>query len=118
MKPLFSKLHNDEKLFIEFFHGDPLVMTKEEFLQSDEWADYPLNIRDISIATSEVMPFDLKEYIDQIGEDAYEDWNEQVWDSIKDTLETKAFLELINKTFATHKIYYPGTSILIDVFSK
>ena len=90
-------------------------MTKGEFLQSDEWKNYPVNVCDISLATSEVMSFDLKSVIDQIGEDAYEDWNEQVWDSIKDAPETKAFLEFIKKVFSVHKIYYGDKIILMDM---
>ena len=115
-QPVFSKLHNDELLFIELFRGDPLLMTKEEFLQSDEWKEYPFNINKVYIATTETMSFDLKYVIDQIGEEAYEDWNEQVWDSIKDEPQTKAFLELIDKVFSAHKVYYGGRIILMDVF--
>lgn len=115
-QPIFSKVHDDELLFIELFKGDPLLMTKGEFLQSDEWNNEWYNVRNVSIAISEVMPFDLKEIIDQIGEDAYEDWNEQVWDSIKDTPETKAFLEMIVRVFNSHKVYYGGRSILIDKY--
>jgi hypothetical protein len=114
--PLFSKLHDEELLFIELFRGDPLLMTKGEFLQSDEWKDYPYNISGIHIAVSETISFDLKDYIDTIGEEAYEDWNEQVWDSIKDTPETKAFLELINRTIDNHPVYYAGRAISMDVF--
>ena len=114
-QPIFSKLHNDELLFIELFRGEPLLMTKGEFLQSDEWANYPYNICDISLANSEIMSFDLKNVIDQVGEDAYEDWNEQVWDSIKDAPETKIFLEFINKVFSAHKVYYAGKVVLVDI---
>lgn len=112
---LFSKLHNDELLFIEFYKGEPLLLTKEEFLQSDEWKEFPYNICTISLADSEILSFDLKSIIDQIGEDAYEDWNEQVWDSIKDAPETKSFLEFINNVFSTHKVYYGGKPILMDM---
>lgn len=115
-QPIFSKLHNDELLFITLFRGDPLLMTKDEFLQSDEWANYPYNICEISLADSEVMSFDLKNVIDQIGEDAYEDWNEQVWDDIKDAPETKTFLELINRIFSSHKVYYGAKVVLMDEF--
>ena len=113
-QPIFSKVHDDELLFIELFKGDPLLMTKGEFLQSNEWNNDWCNIRNVSIATSEVMSFDLKEIINQIGEDAYEDWTEHVWDSIKDAPETKTFLEMITNVFNSHKVYYAGRSILID----
>ena len=118
MQPIFSKLHNDELLFIEKFHGEPLVISKEDFLLSDEWADYPYNIRSVSIADFEIIQFDLKDIIDQLGEYAYEDWNEQVWDSIENAPETKAFLELVKKTFECHKVYYPSKAILIDINTK
>lgn len=115
-QPIFSKLHDDELLFIELFKGEPLLMTKEEFLQSDEWENYPYNINGVYIAASEIMSFDLKDVIDQIGEEAYEDWNEQVWDSIKDAPETKTFLEFINKVFSAHKVYYGDRVVLMDMF--
>lgn len=114
-QPIFSKLHEDELLFIELFRGEPLLMTKGEFLKSDEWANYPYNVCDISIATSEVISFDLKSVIDQIGEDAYEEWSEQVWDSIKDAPETKTFLEFINKIFSVYKVYYGDKVVLMDM---
>ena len=115
-QPIFSELHDDELLFIEFYKGEPLLMTKGEFIQSDEWKEYPYNICKISLAESEVMSFDLKQVIDQIGEDAYEDWNEQVWDSIKDAPETKTFLEFINNVFSSHKVYYGNRPIYVDIF--
>ena len=90
-------------------------MTKEEFLQSDEWANYPYNIDKISIAISEVMSFDLKYVIEQIGEEAYDEWAEQVWNSIEDAPETKTFLEFINKVFSTHEVYYGGKTIIMDI---
>ena len=66
-QPIFSKLHDDELLFIEFFRGEPMLLTKGELLQSDEWKDYPYNFCDISIAAHEVMPFDLKNIIEAQG---------------------------------------------------
>lgn len=112
---IFSKLHDEELLFIDLLRGDPLLITKGDFLQSDEWNNYPYNICDISIATSEVMSFDLKCFVDMIGEDAYEGWNEQVWDSICDAPETKTFLEFINNVFSNHPVYYGGKKIFMDL---
>lgn len=109
--PKFSQLNNDELLFITFYNNDdPLVITKEDFIQ-----DNINNVKHVHFALSDTMKFDLKPIIDQIGEDAYEDWNEQVWDDIEDAPETKAFLEFINKVFNNHKVYYPGQQITMDV---
>ena len=113
-QPLFSELHSDELLFIEFFRGDPIVITKEEFIQSDEYKNYPYNIYSISVASSEAMTFDLKGYIDMIGEEAYEDWNNHIWDSIVDAPETKAFLELMERTIDNYPVYYAGKKIIVD----
>ena len=112
---LLSELHDSELLFIEKFHNDPTIISKEDFLSS---YDYLEDIRNVSLAEPEIMSFDLKNIIDQIGEDAYEDWNEQVWDSIKDAPETKAFLELIKNTFSSHKVYYSGRNVIIDLEEK
>ena len=109
--PKFSQLNNDELLFITLYNNDdPLVMTKEDFMQ-----DTINNVHSVHFALSDTMRFDLKQIIDQIGEDAYEDWNEQVWDDIENASETKEFLQFINKVFNNHKVYYPGQQITMDV---
>ena len=55
-----------------------------------------------------------KDYIETIGEDAYDDWDNHVWNSIKDTEEYKKFNELMLSVINSHKVYYPGQIVYID----
>ena len=48
----------------------------------------------------------------------YEDWDDYVYDCLKDEPETKAFLDLVKRTFEAHPTYYEGKPIEIDMTPK
>ena len=66
-----------------------LVISKEDFMSNLIDENYLDGINSVHIAESEVIHYNFKDYIETISEDAYDDWDNQIWDSIKDTEEYK-----------------------------
>ena len=113
-KPNLSELRDDTLLFVDRRNECHEVLSKEDFMSNLVDENYLDGINSVHIAESEVMHYNFKDYIETIGEDAYDDWDNQVWDSIKDTEEYKKFNELMLSVINSHKVYYPGQVIHID----
>lgn len=116
-----SELPDDTMLCVGNGHYDDLqVMEKVDFLKSSYFLDYPAwSFPEVTLAERQVATFDLKDIIDYIGEDdMYEDWNEHVYDSLRDQPETIAFLDLVKRTFDAHPSYYKGKLVEIDMTPK
>lgn len=113
-KPNLSELRNDTLLFVDRRNECHEVISKEDFISNLVDENYLDGINSVHIAESEVIHYNFKDYIETIGEDAYDDWDNQVWDSIKDTEEYKKFNELMLNVINSHKVYYPGQMIYID----
>lgn len=117
MKKL-SELSNDTKLYISNSRGEDEVMTKEDFLKSIWFLNYPESegLRYVAIANKEISKFNLWDVIERIGEDdTYESWDEDVYNELKDLPETKAFLEKVEKVFNDHPTYWDGEYVEIDM---
>lgn len=113
-KPNLSELRGDTLLFVNRRNECHEVINKEDFMSNLIDDNYLDGVISVHIAESEVMHYNLKDYIETIGEDAYDDWDNQVWDSIKDTEEYKKFNELMLSIINSHKVYYPGQMIHLD----
>ena len=113
-KPNLSELKDDTLLFVNRYNECHEVLSKEDFMSNGVDKNYLDGINSVHIAESEVMHYNFKDYIETIGEDAYDDWDNQVWDSIKDTEEYKKFNELMLSVINSYKVYYPGQRICID----
>lgn len=109
-----SELPNETMLYIN--HGknsDIDIMSKQDFLKSD----YLLNDENIKVFTADkkIIKFNLWDILENIGEESYEGWDEDVYNTIKDNPITSDFLNLIKTTFAKHPVYYEGQIIEIDM---
>lgn len=113
-KPNLSELRNDTLLFVNRRNECHEILSKEDFISNLADENYLDGINSVHIAESEAMHYNFKDYIETIGEDAYDDWDNQVWDSIKDTEEYKKFNELMLSVINSYKVYYPGQRICID----
>ena len=95
------------------------VMDKEDFVQSDYFLDHPCKPwPKVCVAVKQVQSFnlrDLRNLCENIGEEAYEDWDEHVYDDLKDAPETAAFLKLVERVFESHPTYYEGENVEIDM---
>lgn len=112
-----SEIDNNSLLFVNRRNECHEVISKEDFISNLVDENYLDGINSVHIAESETMHYNFKDYIKTIGEDAYDDWDNQVWDSIKDTEEYKKFNELMMNVINSHKVYYPGKIIFIDTIS-
>lgn len=116
-----SELPNNAMLCVgNNYNGDIQVMDKADFLESSYFLDYPVEpFPKVTLADPMVATFDLRYIIEGIGEDEmYEDWDDYVYDCLKDEPETKAFLDLVKRTFEAHPTYYEGKPIEIDMTPK
>jgi len=114
MKKLSECSNNQLLLIYDSTYTNPDIMTKEELLSIKDLKEY-INDKDVYIAESDRMQFDLEDIIKQIGEDAYEEWDIHVLDEILDKDETKAFLNLINEVFDKNLVYYNGELVYLDL---
>ena len=114
MKKLSECSNNQLLLIYDSTYTNPDIMTKEELLSIKDLKEY-INDKDVYIAESDRMQFDLEDIIKQIGEDAYEEWDIRVLDEILDKNETKAFLNLINEVFDKNLVYYNGELVYLDL---
>lgn len=119
--PKLSELANNTVLCVENnYDGELRIMDKAEFLDSAYFLDYPIEpFPDVTVAVPEIKTFntrDLASFIENLGEDdTYEGWAEDVYDTIKNSPETEAFLRILNTAFASHITYYEDLHVDIDM---
>lgn len=122
--PKLSELANNTMLCVgNGYNGDLRVMDKSDFLESAEFLDYPIEpFPEVTVAVPEIKTFDTRDlasFIENLGEDdTYEGWAEDVYNAIKDTPETEAFLRVLNAAFASHITYYEGHHVDIDMLPE
>lgn len=115
-----SELTMDTLLIVGGWVDNLEVMDKQDFLDSDYFLNYPDEpFPIVTLAEKEILHFDLWDCIERIGDgEAYDGWDEDVYDYIKDQPETIAFLKLVKKVFESRPIYYDGESVEIDMFPE
>ena len=116
-----SELKNDTMLCVEDrYDGEFSVMSKEDFLESSYFFDYPVEpFPSVKLADKEIKTFDLWDAIERIGEDdTYEGWDEEVYYALKDLPATVEFLQRIKKVFENHPVYWEGKPVEIDILPE
>ena len=124
--PKFSELSSDRELMVYTGGGcaytlgcTPDVLTKEELLQElrNGWK----NARDIAVYLAEknIAQFDeddIRSIVENVMEsaDQYEDWDEVMMTDIRDSAETKAFLQYLNGRAEAHATYDAGLRVEMD----
>lgn len=124
--PKFSELSSDRELMV--YTGGvcaytlgctPDVLTKEELLQElrNGWK----NARDIAVYLAEknIAEFDeddIRSIVENVMESAeqYEDWDQDMMTDIRDSAETKAFLQYLNGRAEVHATYDAGLLVEMD----
>lgn len=116
MKKL-SELSNDIMLCVaNNYDGDIQVMSKEEFLDSAYYLDYPVEpFPTVTIGDIVTQRFDLGNIIYNMSDDMYEDWDDDVMCELKGTEGIAEFELLINKILERHPTYYEGEKVEIDM---
>lgn len=115
MKKL-SELSDDTMLCVEHnYDGDIQVMTKEEFLDSAYYLDYPVEpFPIVTIADKSIQTFDLGDIIYNMADEMHEDWDDDVICELKGTAGIAEFEALINEILERHPTYYEGEEVKID----
>ena len=120
-----SDLNDSQLLIVERYIGESTkhnylksidVMSKYDFLMQDPQIYNCKEKIKIFLAIEEKMKFNLRSVIESIGEDAYEDWDNQVYDDLMSQPETEAFLNKLKQVFNAHPVYYSGHNVEIDVW--
>lgn len=124
--PKFSELSSDRELMV-YTGGEcaytlgrtPDVLTKDELLKElrNGWK----NARDIAVYLAEknIAEFDeddIRSIVENMMESAeqYEDWDEAMMADIRDSAETKAFLQYLNGRAEVHATYDAGLLVEMD----
>ena len=120
-----SDLNDSQLLIVERYVGESTkhnylkvidVISKYDFLMQDPQIYNCKEKIKISLAIEEKMKFNLRSVIESIGEDAYEDWDNQVYDDLMSQPETEAFLNKLKQVFNAYPVYYSGHNVEIDVW--
>lgn len=116
-----SELSNDTMLLLSYSNRDGVVMDKADFLESAHFYDYDIlkHCTGVYVAVPDVKKFDANDifnFIEWIGEDdTFEDWDERVYNDIKDLPETSAFVRVMNEAFKKNITWFEGELIKMDV---
>lgn len=125
--PKFSELENDRMLIVytgtspeDFYCDDVEIITKEELLS--ELRANKLNIQEIEVylvekeIVSEFSEDDLREMIENVMErdEQHKGWDECMMSQIRDSPETKAFLQYLNGIAEKETTYFEGEQVEMD----
>lgn len=125
--PKFSKLINNRRLIVytgrfseDLYCDDVEIITKEEL--SDELRTNKLNIQEIEVylvereIVSEFSEDDIREMIENVMErdEQHKGWDECMMSQIRDSPETKAFLQYLNKLAEKETTYFEGEQVEMD----
>lgn len=117
MKKL-SELSMETMLCVEHQNdGDFDVMSKEDYLNSGQFLDYPVEpFTAVCLACKQVKRFDLWDYIEYTGEDdTYDGWDFDVYNDVKDTDVTLEFINQMNDAFNRNPTYWEGEKVEVDM---
>jgi hypothetical protein len=110
-----SELSNNTMLCVQMAGRDLGVMDKEDFLNSSEFLDMDkkdfTTIPEVTVADPLVARFDFDSILENLADEMYEDWKENVCDALKEVLNE----EKINEVLANYPTYYEGERVEIDM---
>lgn len=101
-------LNNEDFLMIEEKGNDPVVMSKEEFLQSSYYTDKE-NVK-VSIGEAVYARFSLIPALEMLQDDMFEDWLDFVIEAIPEEVRERIEDE-VNGYLIKYPSYYPGEEI-------
>lgn len=117
-----SELNDEDFLTVKHvYDNDFSVMTKEEFMESSYYLDYPKEpFPKVTKAIESTAYFDLYDAIKSIDydEDMYEDWIYDVWNDICSSLDVVKINKTIKEIFTAHPSYWEGEDIEIDILPE
>lgn len=114
MEPIkLSEVENSQMLVVRVGSQDGVVMTKEDFLQSEEYLDRLEGLK-VYIGEKEVETFDLYNVFENMEDDKYEDWIQDVWPKIEKAVDVAAIEKAINDVMEQHPTYWDGRCVDID----
>ena len=117
-----SEISGDTQLCIELY-GDAelLLMDKEDFIQ--EYLEDDLErsrVASVAIAAENPAKFDLEDVhnmlwnaSDSMGQ--YDDWEEDMFEAIKESSEVKSFLSYMNRLARKHMSFEMGEDVEVDL---
>lgn len=108
-----SEIPNDTILCIyRHEYSDCEVMDKEDFITEIYFNRNEYDNLKVYIAKEEIIKLDIKDYIENMGEDSFEDWDERMIDGIgKDNINL--INKILNDESAKNIIYYDGEEVNI-----
>lgn len=118
---LLSELPMDTQLYVENSIGDITIIPKEDFLFEIEhsWRDYNPEIHNIYVAEPNPLHIDartlLSDILEYYEDDQYDDWAQDMYDDLEDSLIVASFVEELNKAAAGRVTYYPGSKVDMDI---
>lgn len=113
MKKL-SELTDDTMLALDCSEIE--IMSKEDYLDSSYFLDgYEGENPKLFIAEMYFAKFDLYGVLENMQDDMYEDWLENIWDGIYDLPEVKDFTIFMDKILKSYPSYTEGEIVDIDM---
>ena len=125
-QPKFSTLNGDRNLMV-YTGGDPAytldytaeVMSKDDLLAAIQNGEVDKHGIVVYLAEKIVAQFredDIWDMVQSVMEysEQYEDWDEVMMDDIRDSAETKAFLQYLNARAEAHTTYDAGLRVEMD----
>jgi tetrahydromethanopterin S-methyltransferase subunit A len=97
-------------------------MSKEDFLNSSEFLDMDKDdmqtIPCVSVGKTETVSFDFDYPLENLADEMYEGWQENVTDALQKELNLNEIESKINEVLAKYPAYYEGESVEIDMNPK
>jgi hypothetical protein len=125
-QPKFSELNDDRELMV-YTGGEcaytlgctPEVMDKDDLLAAIQNGEIDRHGIVVYLAEKNVAHFredDIRDMVESMMESAeqYEDWDEDMMADIRDSAETKAFLQYLNGRAEAHAAYDAGLRVEMD----
>lgn len=112
-----STLPNEAMLTVQAAGADLRIMDKQDFLRSAYFFDGDEGLPyEVTLAEKTTVTPDLWDIIAHLGDGVtYEDWDQDVYNDLKDLPETKAFMALMKDACERHSTYWEGEPVEVDM---
>lgn len=111
MKKL-SELKNDELVIVEYKGGTTEVIPAEDIHHCIEYNEgYEL---EFYTAVEDAVCIDVETLIEAFADEQYEDWDQDMYEELKDSPEAKAFVEVFNRAAQERATYHMGHKIDLE----
>lgn len=112
-----SELEDSQKITVNIGgYSDPYVTNKADYMKSGEYLDrnsgeYKTGFPKVHLAVAEIVGFNLIDALENIGDDMYEDWYEDVCNAIKEKLDVDAIEKQVNDVLGEYPTYFDGRQV-------